>query len=233
MNSTSPTTHEPGDQDASRRGGRRHRLLGPVRDIRRADRVGAAVGLDGPGTWVDDDARRNAVSLSLQLLPFAGIAFLWFIGVLRDRIGAGEDRFFATVFLGSGLLFVAMFFVSGAMAGGLISTAADASAGRSRQRVAVRSSQRGQPGRLSTGCGWRPCSPSRRPRWPRDCRLVPRWLAVLGYATAAVLLLGVGLVPWLELVFPGWVFALSVHILIVTFVAADAPSVLVTEQPMT
>ena len=48
----------------------------------------------------------RAVSLSLQLLPFAGIAFLWFIGVLRDRIGQGEDRFFATVFLGSGLLFV-------------------------------------------------------------------------------------------------------------------------------
>lgn len=33
----------------------------------------------------------------------AGIAFLWFIGVIRDRSGAHEDRFFATVFLGSGL----------------------------------------------------------------------------------------------------------------------------------
>ena len=99
------------------------------------------------GPWVEDDARRNAVSLSLQLLPFAGIAFLWFIGVLRDRIGAGEDRFFATVFLGSGLLFVAMFFASGAVAGGLISTAAEASTGRPRQRMAVRPSQRGQPGR--------------------------------------------------------------------------------------
>jgi hypothetical protein len=42
----------------------------------------------------------------------AGIAFLWFIGVLRDRIGEREDRFFATVFLGSGLLFVAMIFVA-------------------------------------------------------------------------------------------------------------------------
>src|SRR4051794_21072545 len=46
------------------------------------------------GTWVEDDGRRRAVTVSLQLLPFAGIAFLWFIGVLRDRIGAGEDRFF-------------------------------------------------------------------------------------------------------------------------------------------
>jgi len=48
-------------------------------------------------------------------------------------------------------------------------------------------------------------------------RLVPRWLAVLGYATAAVLLLGVGLVPWLQLVFTGCVFTLSVHLLVITF----------------
>ena len=84
-----------------------------------------------PGPWIDDPDRRKAVSLSLQLLPFAGIAFLWFIGVLRDRIGEGEDRFFATVFLGSGLLFIAMFFASGAMAAGLVTTAAEATgAGR-------------------------------------------------------------------------------------------------------
>ena len=54
----------------------------------------------------------------MNLIPFAGIAFLWFIGVLRDRIGEREDRFFATVFLGSGLLFVAMLFVAAAIAAG-------------------------------------------------------------------------------------------------------------------
>jgi hypothetical protein len=53
-------------------------------------------------------------------VPFAGIAFLWFIGVLRDRLGELEDRFFATVFLGSGLLFLAMLFASAAVAGGII-----------------------------------------------------------------------------------------------------------------
>ena len=50
----------------------------------------------------------------------AGIAFLRFIAVVRDRLGALEDRFFATVFLGSGLLYLAMTFTSEAMAGGLI-----------------------------------------------------------------------------------------------------------------
>jgi hypothetical protein len=62
----------------------------------------------------------KAISLALNLLPFAGIAFLWFIAVLRDRLGNLEDRFFATVFFGSGLLFVGMIFTSAATAGGII-----------------------------------------------------------------------------------------------------------------
>jgi hypothetical protein len=73
-----------------------------------------------PGAWLTDSGKRAAVAIGLNLIPFAGIAFLWFIGVLRDRIGAHEDRFFATVFLGSGLLFVGMLFVAAAVAGGLI-----------------------------------------------------------------------------------------------------------------
>src|ERR1700685_652911 len=72
------------------------------------------------GGWLTDSGKRAAVSIGLNLIPFAGIAFLWFIGVIRDRIGAHEDRFFATVFLGSGLLFVGMMFVAAAVAGGLI-----------------------------------------------------------------------------------------------------------------
>ena len=55
--------------------------------------------------------------VGLYLLPFAGIAFLWFIAVIRNRIGAHEDRFFATVFLGSGILFVAMLYAAAATAG--------------------------------------------------------------------------------------------------------------------
>src|SRR5215471_14092479 len=57
----------------------------------------------------------KAVALALNLVPFAGIAFLWFLGVLRNRLGAAEDQFFATVFLGSGLLFVGSLFASAAI----------------------------------------------------------------------------------------------------------------------
>jgi hypothetical protein len=49
-----------------------------------------------PGSWLRTNS--STIALALNLVPFVGIAFLWFIGVLRDRLGALD---FATVFLGS------------------------------------------------------------------------------------------------------------------------------------
>ena len=62
-----------------------------------------------PGAWLNSQS--GTVALALNLVPFAGIA-LWFIGVLRDRLGEREDKFFSTVFFGSGLLFLAMLFAA-------------------------------------------------------------------------------------------------------------------------
>src|SRR5690348_232215 len=71
-----------------------------------------------PGTWLRTDA--SSVALALNLVPFAGVAFLWFIGVLRDRLGDTEDRFFSTVFFGSALLFLAMLFVAAGVLGAIV-----------------------------------------------------------------------------------------------------------------
>lgn len=70
------------------------------------------------GAWLATE--RGSVVFALNLVPFAGVAFLWFIGVLRDRLGAQEDRFFATVFFGSGLLFLAMLFAAAAIGGAVM-----------------------------------------------------------------------------------------------------------------
>jgi hypothetical protein len=53
-------------------------------------------------------------------------------------------------------------------------------------------------------------------------RLIPRWLALVGYLSGAALLLTAGLIPWLELLFPAWAFVFSVHILIVNMRAGAA-----------
>src|SRR3974390_3360909 len=79
------------------------------------------------GPWITINAK--AIALALNLVPFAGVAFLWFIGVLRDRLGQQEDRFFATVFLGSGLLFLAMLFAAAAVIGALTLLASSTESG--------------------------------------------------------------------------------------------------------
>ena len=71
----------------------------------------------------------------LYLAPFAGIMFLWFIAVIRDQIGEREDRFFATVFFGSGLLFVAILFAAMAVARDAARDAAMRAAARAAARA--------------------------------------------------------------------------------------------------
>jgi hypothetical protein len=78
--------------------------------------------LHGPDTAAWLQGNTATVTLALTLMPFAGIAYLWFMGVVRDRLGKMEDQFFSTVFFGSGLLFLAMMFATAAIAGGILTS---------------------------------------------------------------------------------------------------------------
>ena len=164
------------------------------------------------GTWLTDSGRRAAVQIALNLIPFAGIAFLWFIGVLRDRIGQREDRFFATVFLGSGLLFVAMLFVAAAIAGGLFAAASRSSGPPDSSTLAL---GRDVTATLVNVYSMRMAAvfTLTTVTIARRTEIVSRWLTVVGIVAALVLLVGVGFTPWVELLFPAWILALSVDIL--------------------
>ena len=70
------------------------------------------------GDWLSVDGWRIAFRVAVNLIPFAGVAFLWFLGVLRSHLGQREDKFFATVLLGSGLMFVATLFGAAAALAG-------------------------------------------------------------------------------------------------------------------
>ena len=166
------------------------------------------------GGLLTEGGKRDAVVLALNLLPFAGIAFLWFIGVVRDRIGEGEDRFFATVFLGSGLLFIAMLFATGAIAGGLVLTASE-----HRTTADVWSFGRRVSYTLLTVYAMRMAAVFTISTTTIATRigLAPRWLSLLGLASGVILLLTAGVVPWIEIVFPAWVLVFSVYILVVSF----------------
>ena len=161
------------------------------------------------GPWVTDPALKNAALFALSLVPFVGIAFLWFIGVIRDRMGAREDRFFATVFLGSGVLFVALLFVDVAITAGLLG-APSLNNDLWRFGHSVSALLTSYALKMAAVFMFSTATITLRTRF------MPRWLGWLGYAIAAVLLLGAGLAPWVELLFPIWTLLVSVHLLMVT-----------------
>jgi uncharacterized membrane protein len=58
-----------------------------------------------------DPSNSTAALVWLQLLVFSTIAFLWFVGVVRGRIGDREPKLFGTVFLGASILLAALLFL--------------------------------------------------------------------------------------------------------------------------
>jgi hypothetical protein len=156
----------------------------------------------------------ESVSLGLSLIPFAGIAFFWFTGVIRDHIGEREDRFFATVFLGSGIAFVVLLFVYAAILGAVFGTynlarhlLADNDIiifgfmlineiiGNYTLRIAG-------VYMLSIGTIW------------TRAEVTPRWLSLITYLLAIIFVFFAGSIREARFVFPSWVFLTSVYILI-------------------
>lgn len=62
--------------------------------------------------WIEDGGNRAMLILFLNLASVSAVAFLWFVAVIRRRVGDREDRFFATVFLGSALVYVSLWLVA-------------------------------------------------------------------------------------------------------------------------
>ena len=163
-------------------------------------------------TWLTDPERRDAVSLALGLLPFAAIAFLWFVGVIRDRIGDREDRFFATVFLGSGLLFIAFVSVGAAVLGGLVANPTVAAALDPAiwdlQRLVTLTLINTYALRMAAVFVFSTTTIGMR------IGLLPRWLAIYGFISGVVLLIGATVTPWMNFVLPLWTLVLSIYILV-------------------
>jgi hypothetical protein len=158
-------------------------------------------------------ATSNLTIVSLYLAPLAGIAFLWFVAVIRNRIGEREDRFFATVFIGSGLLFVALFWAAGATVASLVpvtrtdsATAPDLatfdlvrSLARAFFTYATRAASIFVIVTSTIALG---------------TATFPRWLVGIGYLIALVQFVAAGLLEVAVLLFPVWVMLLSATILI-------------------
>ena len=175
------------------------------------------------GAWLHNGA--GELKLALTLVPFAGLFFLWFIAVVRERLGRFEDQFFATVFLGSGLLFLAMVFAAAASAGAIVASYARDPSGFAASSTYLYARQ--IVAQIFNIYALRMAAIfqiSQATLWLRT-GVMPRWMALLTYAVALVLLFVVTQSPWVILVFPAWVFLVSAYILI-THLSGRGPATL-------
>ena len=166
---------------------------------------------DGLAALQSDAGNRRLIGWSLHLVPFAGIAFLWFIGVVREQLGDVEDRLFSTVFLGSGLLFLAMLFSGAAATNSILELA-----GGPDPDAALFTFGRGSTQTLISVYAMRMAAVFTLSVSTVGIRAgaLPRWVSYLGYASALVLLVAGGEHKWTQLVFPLWVLLVSVVILV-------------------
>ena len=204
------------DQGALGSGRRRAAVRGPVHQRRhpacaRRRRVGATTEeLRAIYAAGQDQA---ALIAGLYLMPFAGIMFLWFIAVIRDQIGEREDRFFATVFLGSGLIFVSVLFVATAIATapivGVRYLGQQTPSGREVDAAQALTYT------LMFGYGTRAAAVFLLTMSTLGVRsrAFPLWLARAGYVVAIVLLLVVAFFDWIILVFPAWIALVSLFVM--------------------
>jgi hypothetical protein len=162
--------------------------------------------------WAHDDSTR--LTFALTLMPLAGIAFLWFLGVVRDRMGELESRFFSSVYIGSGLIFLTMIFVAMALAGAIVATVNHDSGQSDHSEVVafgravmlqvtnVYALRMAAVFMISLGTSW------------RRTGVMPRWLVGATYLIAVCLLVINSLSVLIALVFPAWVFLVSVYVLV-------------------
>jgi hypothetical protein len=175
-------------------------------------RVKMPEGVGDSAEWLD--SQKDGISTATKLMPFAGITFLWFIGVVRDNLGRYEDRFFASVLLGSGLLFLAMMFVSTAVAAGLVGINAGVTDPAAHVEVIafgkmiVVSAAKTYAIRMAAVF-----MISLATIWLKT-GLMPRWLVAVSYLVALGLLIAGDVSMWLTLAFPVWVLVVSALILL-------------------
>lgn len=157
---------------------------------------------------------RDRLKLAAVLMPFAGITFLWFIGVVRDGFGHLEDKFFASVFIGSGLLFLATTFVATAV--GVALSSSHEFAGDSAGHAQVVAFGQVLMLTLTKTYALRMAAVfmiSLATIWLKTS-LMPRWLVGATYLVAVGLILSSDISMWLTLAFPIWVLVVSVLLLV-------------------
>lgn len=165
--------------------------------------------------WYADSQNRLWMVVALNLVAISSVAFLWFVAVIRRRIGSREDQFFATVFLGSALIWVAVWLV-GAASLAAIPVAMELTVGGSvSQDTATLASGLGAGLLLVAGPRIQAIFVISTSTVFLRTGAAPRWLAFVGYAVGLGLFIIPLIIEPIGLGFSIWVLIVSITILVV------------------
>jgi hypothetical protein len=164
--------------------------------------------------WYSDPANRAMLTLGLSLSVVSAISFLWFVAVIRRRVGDREDRFFATVFLGSGVLLTGVMLVgSAALASGAVT--ADLADGRVPDASVLNAlNGLGTSLLLLVLLRIQAVFVVSTSTLALRSNAFSRWLSYFGYGIALVMFFMPILTEPIGLAFPIWVAILSIALLI-------------------
>ncbi len=162
--------------------------------------------------WFKDAGNRATLTFGLTLVSIAAVAFLWFVAVIRRRIGDREDRFFATVFLGSGILYAATY-LSGAVALAAPALAYSAIGSATVDEASATLAIGTATGLLLVvGPRMQAVFMLTTSTLILRSKVLPNWLAYSGYAVGALLFLLPLVFEPVGIAFPVWVLIASVTI---------------------
>jgi hypothetical protein len=155
------------------------------------------------------------VVVGLYVLPFAGIAFLWFSVTLRMWEAAAGRRLNAlqsNLQLVSGILFVAIFFV-GAAASAVVAISAQYSEAGVDPAAARQFSAFGSTLIIFFSMRMAAMFVFTTSALGRSAGILPRWFGLVGFAVGLFLLLSAAFTPALVLAFPTWILVLCLILL--------------------
>ncbi len=166
--------------------------------------------------FYESDKRRLVVLVGLYLLPFAGIAFLWFAVALRmwlSRSLGSEDALLSNVQLVSAIVFITLF-LAGAAASTVLAVSVEFADYPVDPGAARQFPQFGSALVLVFGMRMAAMFVFTTSSIARRHGLLPRWFIWAGYLVGLFLLLSATLNRLLVLVFPVWILILSVILLL-------------------
>jgi hypothetical protein len=165
--------------------------------------------------YYSSDEQRRPLLVALYVMPFAGIALIWFIVALRMWISGQvrrENVLLSNVQLVSGILYVALFF-AGSAASSVLAASVEFADGPVDPVVARQFPQFGSALLFVFGMRMAAMFVFTTTNIFRHAGIMPRWFALAGFVVGLFLLLSASFNRALVLVFPIWMLVLCLLML--------------------